>query len=86
MMCGTSSHGEIETALKHGGCGHMFFWDSLKPCNVYYYYKGERKTGFTGDLRPGMGGRQADTWEEAAANHKGGPNALHPHWPKQIKC
>jgi len=83
MMCGTNSHGKVEDALKRGGCAHQFFWDSLKPCSTFYYYKGSKVTGFTGDLRPERGGQQASTWQKAAANHKGGPNALHPHWPNK---
>jgi len=81
MMCGTNSHGKIEQALKNGGCAHQFFWDSLKPCQTYYTYQGKRKSGYTGDLRSGRGGKHASTWEKAAANHKGGPKAHRPHWP-----
>jgi len=81
MMCGTNSHGKIKEALKRGGCCHQFFWDSLKPCRTFYLnLQGKKVTGFTGDLRPGKGGKEAASWELAAANHKGGPSA-HPYWP-----
>jgi len=81
MMCGTSSHGKVSAALKHGGCGHMFYWDSLKPCYTHCIdLSGVQVTGYNGDLRPGKGGIQADTWQEAAKNHKGGPES-HPYWP-----
>jgi len=81
MMCGTNSHGKIAEALKRGGCGHQFFWDSLKPCATFYYnLKGTKVTGYTGDLRPGKGGIAAKSWKLAAAKHVGGPSA-HPYWP-----
>jgi len=81
MMCGTNSHGKIIEALKRGGCGHQFFWDSLKPCQTFYIsFSGQKVTGFSGDMRPGKGGKEAKSWDEAAKNHKGGPSA-HPYWP-----
>lgn len=81
MMCGTNSHGKITDALKRGGCGHQFYWDSLKPCQTFYIsFSGKKITGFTGDMRPGKGGKEAKSWKAAAANHKGGPSA-HPYWP-----
>merc|ERR1719204_165057 len=29
MLCGTNSHGKLRDALRNGGCGHQFYWDSL---------------------------------------------------------
>ena len=34
MMCGTHAHGRLADALAHGGCGHLFYWDSLEPANT----------------------------------------------------
>jgi len=36
MMCGTTAHGRLADALAHGGCGHLFHWDSLKPAKTFY--------------------------------------------------
>ena len=34
MMCGTHAHGRLADALAHGGCGHLFYWDSVEPANT----------------------------------------------------
>lgn len=36
MMCGTRAHGSLEKAIRNGGCGHQFFWDSGNPCTGGY--------------------------------------------------
>jgi hypothetical protein len=36
MMCGTTAHGYLAQALQNGGCGHMFYWDSLETANTYF--------------------------------------------------
>jgi len=36
MMCGTHSHGSLVVAIRNGGCGHQFYWDSLKPASTSY--------------------------------------------------
>lgn len=47
MMCGGDSHGKIVDAIKNGGCGHQFYWDSLKPANTFYIgIDGKRRSGF----------------------------------------
>ena len=46
MMCGTNSHGSILQAILNGGCGHQFFWSSLKPASTFYHgINGERRSG-----------------------------------------
>mmetsp|Transcript_12429 Transcript_12429/g.20639 ORF Transcript_12429/g.20639 Transcript_12429/m.20639 type:complete len:1077 (+) Transcript_12429:142-3372(+) len=46
MMCGTSAHGKLEDAMRNGGCGLQFDWNTLKPISSFYYgINGERKTG-----------------------------------------
>ena len=46
MMCGTNSHGSILQAIRNGGCGHQFFWSSLKPASTFYHgINGERRSG-----------------------------------------
>lgn len=52
MMCGTNTHGNLRDALKNGGCGHQFLWDSLKPASTYYNdITGKRVSGNVGDMR-----------------------------------
>eukprot|EP00943_MAST-04B_sp_MAST-4B-sp1_P008266 g8266.t1 len=47
MMCGTNSHGSILQAIRNGGCGHQFYWTTLKPANTFYQgMNGERRSGF----------------------------------------
>ena len=31
MMCGTRAHGNIQEALRNGGCAHEFDWNSMRP-------------------------------------------------------
>ena len=46
MMCGTHTHGSILQAIRNGGCGHQFFWSSLKPASTFYIgINGERRSG-----------------------------------------
>ncbi len=47
MMCGTNSHGSILQAIRNGGCGHQFYWSSLKPASTFY-------TGINGERRNGL--------------------------------
>jgi len=47
MMCGTHAHGALLTAIKNGGCGHQFYWDSGQPASgAYTGIDGKRKNGF----------------------------------------
>ena len=44
MICGTSSHGRILDALRNGGCGFQFSWQTMKAVRTYYTgYNGERR-------------------------------------------
>jgi len=36
MLCGTNSHGKVADALKNGGCGHQFDWNTLKDTHTYH--------------------------------------------------
>jgi len=36
MMCGNDSHGSVVQALKNGGCGFQFNWNTLEPVNTFY--------------------------------------------------
>lgn len=36
MMCGAYAHGKISDAIKNGGCGHIFYWDSLLPAHTHH--------------------------------------------------
>jgi hypothetical protein len=36
VMCGTSTHGRLADALKNGGCGYQFDWDSGQPTGSFY--------------------------------------------------
>jgi len=36
MMCGDNSHGSVVKALKNGGCGFQFNWNTLQPVKTYY--------------------------------------------------
>lgn len=48
MMCGTNAHGKLADALRNGGCGYQFYWDSGKPANSFYIdLDGKRVTGTT---------------------------------------
>ena len=31
FMCGTNAHGQMEVALRRGGCGHEFDWNTMRP-------------------------------------------------------
>ena len=48
MMCGTTAHGSLAAALRNGGCGIAFEWDTLRvgddPCG-YEDLDGTRKRG-----------------------------------------
>mmetsp|Transcript_4212 Transcript_4212/g.6709 ORF Transcript_4212/g.6709 Transcript_4212/m.6709 type:complete len:412 (+) Transcript_4212:328-1563(+) len=44
MMCGTSAHGELAIALRNGGCGGCFLWDSGQPGGVDYFHLDGVKT------------------------------------------
>ena len=47
MMCGTNAHGNLLTAIRNGGCGHQFDWNTLAPANTFYHdANGVRKSGF----------------------------------------
>ncbi|GAB5360639.1 hypothetical protein AAMO2058_000644300 [Amorphochlora amoebiformis] len=47
MMCGTKAHGSLETAVKNGGCGLQFNWDTLKPVSGGYIdIGGKRVSGY----------------------------------------
>eukprot|EP00470_Lotharella_oceanica_P012902 CAMPEP_0170187640 /NCGR_PEP_ID=MMETSP0040_2-20121228/42216_1 /TAXON_ID=641309 /ORGANISM="Lotharella oceanica, Strain CCMP622" /LENGTH=259 /DNA_ID=CAMNT_0010434729 /DNA_START=90 /DNA_END=869 /DNA_ORIENTATION=- len=45
MMCGTHAHGNLEDALRNGGCGLQFNWKTLTLAPSFYYVHGQRKTG-----------------------------------------
>ena len=36
MMCGTDAHGRILDALRNGGCGYQFDWNSLRGVDGGY--------------------------------------------------
>jgi len=45
MMCGTHAHGNLEDAMRNGGCGLQFNWETLELAPSFYYVGGQRKTG-----------------------------------------
>mmetsp|Transcript_2507 Transcript_2507/g.3614 ORF Transcript_2507/g.3614 Transcript_2507/m.3614 type:complete len:1241 (+) Transcript_2507:138-3860(+) len=45
MMCGDKAHGDIVKAVKNGGCGHQFYWSTLRPAKTSYYMAGQRRSG-----------------------------------------
>ena len=59
MMCGTTAHGRLADALAHGGCGHLFHWDSLKPAKTFYIgLDGQRVDNYIGGVATDGGGMQ----------------------------
>eukprot|EP00466_Bigelowiella_natans_P008205 jgi/Bigna1/73943/fgenesh1_pg.26_\ len=53
MMCGDTAHGNLLKAVKNGGCGHQFFWSSLKPAKTFFHdHTGKRRDGYiTNEMR-----------------------------------
>ena len=44
-------------ALAHGGCGHLFHWDSLKPAKTFYIgLDGNRVDNYIGGIATDGGG------------------------------
>lgn len=57
MMCGTTAHGRLADALAHGGCGHLFHWDTLKPAKTFYIgLDGRRVDNYIGGIATDGGG------------------------------
>jgi len=57
MMCGITAHGRLADALAHGGCGHLFHWDSLKPAKTFYIgLDGQRVDNYIGGVATDGGG------------------------------
>ena len=36
VMCGAYAHGKMSEALRNGGCGYMFDWNTGKPTKSHF--------------------------------------------------
>eukprot|EP00948_MAST-09A_sp_MAST-9A-sp1_P000748 g748.t1 len=53
MMCGTVAHGSLKSAIRNGGCGHSFHWQTLKPAPTFFInIEGKRVTGDPAAMYP----------------------------------
>ena len=53
MMCGTTAHGRLADAIRNGGCGHCFSWNTGKPAPTEFVnLAGAKVTGDAATMYP----------------------------------
>ena len=53
MMCGTVAHGKLRDAIRNGGCGYSFSWNSGKAISTFFInVEGKKVTGNPATMYP----------------------------------